>query len=54
MKQNFQEHINQIKNQPKIFYLDISNRDVGGSANLQEFTNLRTFNAYNNQFESLD
>lgn len=37
MTNNAQEHINQIKNQPRITYLDISNRDLGGSADLKEF-----------------
>jgi hypothetical protein len=30
MTNNAQEHINQIKNQNRITYLDISNRDLGG------------------------
>jgi hypothetical protein len=29
---DIQEHINQIKNKPRITYLDISNRDLVGSS----------------------
>ena len=54
MTNNAQEHINQIKNKNRITYLDISNRDLGGSPDLKDFTNLKSFNSYSNKFENLD
>jgi len=54
MTNNAQEHINQITKKDKIYYLDISNRDLAGEVDLAEFANLSTFNSYNNKFESLD
>src|SRR6185436_353530 len=54
MPNNAQEHINQLTNKAKIRYLDISNRDLSSSADLQEFTSLTSLNSYNNKFESLD
>jgi len=49
-----QQHINQITNKPKVYYLDVSNRDLAGNVDLSEFANLNTFNSSNNQFESLE
>ena len=40
--------------QNRITYLDISNRDLGGSLDLKDFTNLKSFNSYSNKFENLD
>ena len=54
MTNHAQEHINQITKKDKIKYLDISNRDLSGNADLSEFTALISLNSYNNQFESLD
>ena len=54
MTNNFQSHINQITKKAKIKYLDISNRDLVGEANLSEFTVLTSLNSYNNKFESLE
>jgi len=54
MSNNAQEHINQLTNKGKIRYLDISNRDLSGSADLKEFTALTSLNSYNNKFENLD
>ena len=54
MSNNTQEHINQLTNKAKICYLDISNRDLSGSADLKEFTALTSLNSYNNKFENLD
>ena len=54
MTNQAQEHISQITNQAKIRYLDISNRDLSGSADLKEFTALTSLNSYNNKFENLD
>ena len=54
MSNNAQEHINQLTNKAKIKYLDISNRDLSGSADLKEFTALTSLNSYNNKFENLD
>ena len=54
MTNDAQIHINQIKNQARITYLDISNRDLGGSADLKGFAALKSLNAYSNQFENLD
>jgi len=38
----------------KIKYLDISNRDLSGDADLKEFISLTSLNSYNNKFENLD
>ena len=54
MTNNAQENINQLTNKAKIRYLDISNRDLSGSADLKEFTALTSLNSYNNKFENLD
>jgi len=54
MSNNAHEQINLITNKAKIRYLDISNRDLSGSADLQEFTALTSLNSYNNKFENLD
>jgi len=53
MTNNFQDHINQITKKEKIKYLDISNRDLTGNADLSEFTALTSLNSYNNKFEDL-
>jgi len=54
MPNNAQEQINLITNKAKIRYLDISNRDLSGNADLREFAALTSLNSYNNKFESLD
>jgi len=54
MTQDFQQHINNKTNKNKIRYLDISNNDLTGEANLKDFTNLKSLNAYNNQLESME
>jgi predicted component of type VI protein secretion system len=54
MNNSLQDHINQITKKPKIKYLDISNRDLAGDANLSEFTILQSLNSYNNSFENLE
>src|SRR6185369_17107367 len=54
MSNNAQEQINLITNKDKIRYLDISNRDLSGQADLKEFTALTSLNSYNNKFENLD
>src|SRR6266487_2238399 len=54
MSNNAQEQINLITNKSKIRYLDISNRDLAGQADLKEFTALTSLNSYNNKFENLD
>jgi hypothetical protein len=38
----------------RISYLDISNRDLAGGMGLKGLVNLKSLNAYNNQFENLD
>jgi len=53
MTNDLQEHINQITKKNKIKYLDISNRDLSGDADLSEFTALTSLNSYNNKFEDL-
>jgi hypothetical protein len=53
MNNDFQPHINQITKKAKIKYLDISNRDLAGNANLSEFASLISLNSYNNKFEDL-
>jgi hypothetical protein len=53
MTNDFQTHISQITKKPKIKYLDISNRDLSGEADLSEFTVLVSLNSYNNKFEDL-
>ena len=54
MTNSFQEHIQQITKKNRIKYLDISNRDLAGEANLSEFAALVSLNSYNNKFENLD
>lgn len=54
MTNDLQEHINQITKKGKIKYLDISNRDLSGDADLSEFTTLTSLNSYNNKFENLE
>jgi len=54
MSQDFQQHITNKTNKDKIRYLDISNNDLIGEANLKEFTNLKSLNAYNNKLENMD
>lgn len=54
MNNDAQQHINQITKKKKIKYLDISNRDLNGTADLSEFTSLQNLNSYNNKFEDLD
>lgn len=54
MTQDFQQHINNKTNKEKIRYLDISNNDLVGEANLKDFTNLQSLNAYNNQLGSME
>jgi hypothetical protein len=53
MNNDLQTHINQITKKAKIKYLDISNRDLAGNADLSEFTALTSLNSYNNKFEDL-
>ena len=54
MTNNAQQHISQLTNQKRIRYLDISNRDLTGNADLKEFTALTSLNSYNNKFEISD
>ena len=54
MTNQAQEHISQLTNHKRIKYLDISNRDLIGEADLKEFTALISLNSYNNKFENLD
>src|SRR5215208_2232628 len=54
MSNNAHEQINLITNKGKIKYLDISNRDLAGQADLKEFAALTSLNSYNNKFENLD
>ena len=54
MTNNAQENINQLTNKAKIRYLDISNRDLSGDADLKEFASLTSLNFYNNKFENLN
>ena len=54
MTNHAQQHINIITKKDKIYYLDISNRDLAGEVDLAEFANLSTFNSSNNQFETLE
>ena len=51
---NAQEHLNQITNKERVFYLDISNRDLSGVMNLGEFKNLKSINTSNNKFINLN
>jgi Leucine-rich repeat (LRR) protein len=53
MNNSIQEHINQITKKDKIKFLDISNRDLSGSADLSEFAVLTSLNSYNNKVEDL-
>jgi hypothetical protein len=44
MTNDFQSYLNQITNKPKIRYLDISNRDLNGNADLKDFAALTSLN----------
>ncbi|KLL04185.1 MAG: hypothetical protein MRECE_2c070 [Mycoplasmataceae bacterium CE_OT135] len=54
MTNEIQQHLNQITKKNRIKYLDISNRDLTGKADLSEFTALTSLNSYNNKFENLE
>lgn len=54
MNNDAQQQINLITKKSKIKYLDISNRDLAGNADLSEFTTLTSLNSYNNKFENLE
>ena len=54
MNNDIQTHLNQITKKGHIYYLDISNRDLNGNADLSEFENLRHLTSSNNQFENLE
>src|SRR2546423_12275284 len=54
MMPNVQEHLNQITNKERVFYLDISNRSLSGDMNLGEFKNLKSLNSSNNKFTDLN
>ena len=54
MIHDIQQHINQKTNKDKIRYLDISNNDLAGDADLKDFTSLTSLNAYNNKLENTD
>ncbi|CAG8527269.1 9703_t:CDS:2 [Ambispora gerdemannii] len=54
MTNQAQEHISQLTNHKRIKFLDISNRDLSGTADLKEFTGLINLNSSNNKFENLD
>ena len=49
-----QEDINKLTNKERIRYLDLSNRELAGEMNLKDFKNLKSINASNNKFTSLD
>lgn len=51
---NAQEHLNQITNKERVFYLDVSNRDLSGAMSLGEFKNLKSLNSSNNKFTDLN
>jgi predicted component of type VI protein secretion system len=53
MNNDAQQHLSQITKKNKIKYLDISNRNLAGNADLSEFTALQSLNSYNNKFEDL-
>lgn len=46
MTNDIQPHLNQITKKDKVKYLDISNRDLAGNADLSEFTSLVSLNSY--------
>jgi hypothetical protein len=54
MSKNAQNHINEIIKKERMSYLDLCNRDLTGDMNLEEFTNLKSINASNNQFTNLE
>lgn len=54
MTNDLQQHLNQITKKEKIKYLDISNWDLSGDADLSEFTALTNLNSYNDKFENLE
>jgi hypothetical protein len=48
---NAQEHINQITNKERVFYLNISDRGLSGVMDLGEFKNLKSLTSSNNKSE---
>lgn len=54
MTNNTHQHIQQKTNKKNIRYLDISNHDLNGTADLKEFSTLTSLNAYNNKLESIE
>lgn len=54
MTRDAQEYINELVNKDRIYYLDISNRNLTGYPNLGDFTTLKNINASNNKFTDLN
>lgn len=51
---NAQEYIDVLINKPKIYALNLSNQELTGEMNLNEFTNLTSINADKNHFTDLN
>ncbi|MCE8162950.1 MAG: hypothetical protein I3273_00690 [Candidatus Moeniiplasma glomeromycotorum] len=54
MTNEAQSFIDRMKNKEKLTYLELSNQELTGSLNLENFTSLSSINAYKNKFTSLN
>lgn len=54
MTSEAQNYINRMKNKGSLTYLDLSNQELTGNMDLKDFTNLKSINAYKNNFNSLE
>ena len=54
MINNAQEYINRFNNKERLTYLDLSEQELEGDANLENFAKLTNINAYKNNFASLN
>ena len=54
MVNNAQEYIDRFNNKEKLAYLDLSEQELGGDANLESFEKLTSINVYKNCFNSLN
>ena len=54
MTNEAQTFIDRMKNKEKFTYLDLSNQELTGNINLENFSVLASINAYKNKFTNLD
>ena len=54
MPNEAQNFIDRMKNKAKLTYLELSNQELAGDLNLENFASLTSINAYKNNFTSLN